>query len=325
MFMFLSVIVPVYKVEKYLSQCVESVLSQTFSDFEVILVDDGSPDRSGEICDAFASKDPRVSALHKPNGGQADARNFGLKKAIGDYVFFLDSDDYLSSSEFFSDAYHALSCGADAVLFKYRKYFENTGRMGEVLFSFSSAMDAADEDEKLFRIVSSDALYSAGWMKILRRTILTGNGIEFDRTLSCEDMDWYFYVLEHLRSTVLLDVPYIIYRQRSDSVSHSAGLKNLRDYLLTLEKWSDRIRDTEMNELRRKALNGALAKLYSNLLVFYCRVPDDAKKAEKMRVKKLSFLLNYALSRRPLLMKKVYRVGGFGAVCAAIRILDKGH
>ena len=93
--MFFSVIVPVYKVEKYLRTCIESVLNQTFSDFELILVDDGSPDACPEICDSYQKKDNRVKVIHKQNGGLASARRSGIQVATGDYVFNLDSDDLI--------------------------------------------------------------------------------------------------------------------------------------------------------------------------------------------------------------------------------------
>lgn len=90
----ISFIVPVYKVEKYLNQCVDSLLCQTFKDFEVILVDDGSPDGSPAICDSYAEKDERVRVLHKENGGLSDARNVGIMMAKGEYIIFVDSDDF---------------------------------------------------------------------------------------------------------------------------------------------------------------------------------------------------------------------------------------
>ena len=90
-----SIIIPVYKVENYLSRCIGSVLAQEYSDFEVILVDDGSPDRSGEICNAYAQKDRRISVIHKQNGGLSSARNAGIDAATGEYLFFLDSDDVI--------------------------------------------------------------------------------------------------------------------------------------------------------------------------------------------------------------------------------------
>ena len=91
----ISVIVPVYNVENYLPRCVDSILSQSFTDFELILVDDGSPDNSGKICDEYAEKDNRVRVFHKPNGGVSSARNLGLDNALGEFVTFIDSDDYV--------------------------------------------------------------------------------------------------------------------------------------------------------------------------------------------------------------------------------------
>ncbi|MBA1325633.1 glycosyltransferase [Enterococcus faecium] len=91
----MSIIVPVYKVEKYLRKCVDSILAQTFTDFEVILVDDGSPDNSGKICDEYAEKDNRVRVIHKENGGLSSARNAGIDVARGKYLGFVDSDDYI--------------------------------------------------------------------------------------------------------------------------------------------------------------------------------------------------------------------------------------
>ena len=92
-----SVIVPVYKVETYLPRCIESILNQTVTDFELILIDDGSPDCSGEICDAYAAKDSRIRVIHQKNGGVSKARNAGLDIAQGEYIVFVDSDDWVDA------------------------------------------------------------------------------------------------------------------------------------------------------------------------------------------------------------------------------------
>ena len=89
----ISVIVPVYRVEKYLRHCVDSILAQTYSDFELLLIDDGSPDKCPQICDEYAGRDPRIRVIHKPNGGLISARNVGIRAARGDYVCILDGDD----------------------------------------------------------------------------------------------------------------------------------------------------------------------------------------------------------------------------------------
>lgn len=118
--MFFSVIVPVYNVEEYLPACIESVLSQTFSDFELILVDDGSPDRCGEICESFKERDNRIKVVHKPNGGLASARKAGIQIAKGDYVFNLDSDD-LIENDTLEYAYNKITdTNCEILTFSYR-------------------------------------------------------------------------------------------------------------------------------------------------------------------------------------------------------------
>lgn len=111
----LSVIVPVYKAENFLGRCVDSILGQTFSDLELILVDDGSPDRSGGICDSYAARDSRVRCIHKENGGVSSARNAGLDMAAGEYITFVDSDDYIDAGMYDQMMEKAVG-GADVVL-----------------------------------------------------------------------------------------------------------------------------------------------------------------------------------------------------------------
>ena len=107
----ISVIVPIYNTEKYLKRCFDSILSSTYENLEVILVDDGSPDNSGKICDEYAARDSRIRVIHKKNGGLSSARNAGLDIATGDYVTFVDSDDYIAS-----DIYEKLvACMIDGV------------------------------------------------------------------------------------------------------------------------------------------------------------------------------------------------------------------
>ena len=118
--MFFSVIVPVYNVEEYLPACVESVLNQTFSDFELILVDDGSPDRCGEICDIYKKKDSRIKVIHKQNGGLSSARKAGIQVAEGDYVFNLDSDDLIENDTLEYAYNKIIATNCEIVAFSYR-------------------------------------------------------------------------------------------------------------------------------------------------------------------------------------------------------------
>ena len=120
-----TIIIPIYKVEKYLSRCIESVLEQTYKNLQIILVDDGSPDNCGKICDEYAKKDNRIQVIHKENGGLSDARNKGLEIAKGKYIYLLDSDDYLEINTI--QYLHSLAeeYQADIIVGKERLVFEN--------------------------------------------------------------------------------------------------------------------------------------------------------------------------------------------------------
>ena len=120
-----SIIVPVYQVENYIRQCIDSILAQTFTDFELILVDDGSKDQSGQICDAYAGMDERVKVIHKKNGGLSDARNRGMDQAVGNYFMFVDSDDYIAPTMVECLYKRILNENADIAVCNYRYFFEN--------------------------------------------------------------------------------------------------------------------------------------------------------------------------------------------------------
>ena len=129
--MFFSVIVPIYNIEKYIKRCIDSVLSQTFDDFELILVDDGSPDNCPKICDEYAEKDHRIKVVHKENGGLVSARQAGISIAKGDYVFNLDGDDAITSDALMSAYNIILDTKADMVSFSYRVYTND--KLGDVV------------------------------------------------------------------------------------------------------------------------------------------------------------------------------------------------
>ncbi len=117
----ISIIVPVYKVEKYIHQCIDSILKQTFTDIELILVDDGSPDSCGKICDEYAVKDRRVKVIHKENGGLSDARNTGVKCAKGEYISFVDSDDWIAPNALEEALWQMLKNEVDMLKFGFIK------------------------------------------------------------------------------------------------------------------------------------------------------------------------------------------------------------
>ncbi len=322
--MFFSIILPVYNVEKYLKECVNSILSQTFKDYEIILVDDGAKDNSPAICDEFAAADERVKVIHKPNGGQSTARNAGLEKATGEYVIYLDSDDFITDNTFLEDIYNkAKETDGDIVLYKYAKYIDETKVLEKCTFTLDFAENISDSDELLLTLVKKDAYYGMAWVKAFRRSMAVDNGVVFDTNLICEDMDWYFNLVLCAEKISAVDKSYIAYRQRAGSVTSTLKLKNLTDYIFTMEKWAEKIQSADINETKKKALMGALAKYYSNMFITYIRVKDPEKKKHIKRIKDISYILDYSMSDRPLKMRKIYKIAGFAGVTGMLKILDK--
>ena len=150
-----SVVIPVYNVEKYLAECVDSVLRQTYTDYEIILVDDGATDSSGQMCDDYAGKDVRIRVIHQPNGGLSAARNTGLKAARGEYVYFLDSDDYIETCALEHLVAVADQEQADVVFFD-----------GYVFF------DECEEDNSVSRYVRKDAYATENGREMLRKLLM---------------------------------------------------------------------------------------------------------------------------------------------------------
>lgn len=317
-----SIILPIYNVEKYLKECVDSILKQTFRDYEIILVDDGSTDGSPELCDKLAETYDFIRVIHKANGGAADSRNVGLKSAIGDYIIFIDSDDFILSEHFLEDVNNSFSENVDMVLYKYSKFFDDTKNLAECNFSYESAKLKENYADKIYELVKADAFFGMAWIRAIRKDILLDNQIFFETGLTGEDMDWNYELMLNVSNIELLDNIYIAYRQRSGSVTASYKIKNLEDFIHIVEVWSEKLRFIENNTLK-KALLGSLAKNYSNLLIVYSRLTDINKKEYKQRIKKLDWLLKYGMSKRPQMIAKIYRIFGFNLTVSALKILDK--
>ena len=318
-----SIILPVYNVEKYLLECVNSILNQTNKDYEIILVDDGSKDESSALCDVLADKYDCVKVIHKSNGGSSDARNVGTKIARGEYIVYIDSDDFLLRNDFLEKVDEKIQTGADLIFYKYQKYFDASNILEDCRYSYSTAIAENSYVSKITALVKADAFYGMAWIKAIKRELISKNGIQFDVGLSGEDMDWNYYIIFNAHSIEFIDESFIAYRQREGSVTTTQKIKNLTDFIFILEKWSEKVASETTDEQLKLALLGSLAKYYSNLLVEYSRLADPKKKAYKAKMKGLSWLLRYSMSRRPEMIAKIYKIVGFDLTILALKIADR--
>ena len=173
----ISVIIPVYKVELYLKQCVESILIQTYSNIEIILVDDGSPDKCGQIIDEYKEKDSRIISLHKKNGGLSDARNVGLNGAVGQYVVFVDSDDYWLNENCLKSLVDEINRtpNIDFICFNSYSFVNGTIKNDWIAYS-DNILNAQDNNSLINSLIKSGTVPMAAWSKIIRRSFLLEKG-----------------------------------------------------------------------------------------------------------------------------------------------------
>lgn len=205
----ISVIVPVYKVEQYLDQCVESIVNQTYRNLEIILIDDGSPDRCPEMCNAWSAKDSRIRVIHQNNSGQATARNVGLRVAKGSLVGFVDSDDWIAADMYEFLYSNLLQAKVDFSACQAMMSFpdERHNKPGSPIHERIKGESALS-----FKLVNSGRMGVVVWDKLYKKELF--DGLSFPRTSQADDMYVLYQILDRAESFILDSVPKYYYRQR---------------------------------------------------------------------------------------------------------------
>ena len=305
-----SVIIPIYNVEKYLRVCVDSVLEQTYRDLKIILVDDGSTDSCGRICEEFAGKDSRIQVIHKENGGLSDARNAGLALADGAFILYLDSDDYLVT-----DAVEKLmkiqeKSGADIVFGNFfytypdHEYAASAWHQSDMVLDNRQAMEALVDGR----------LETFAWGKLIRSEIAHRH--LFPKGKVFEDHFWTHFVFADAEKVAVTPQPLVHYRQRDNSISYTFDLKRLD----MLEGWVNRKEFLEQQypDLLENCYR-RYAELYAGLAwLVLTRMKGSRRKGfEKLRSFNAAFhLQNYAQGTTKKLICALDRGGLVYAVYA---------
>jgi glycosyltransferase involved in cell wall biosynthesis len=222
----ISVIVPIYNVEAYLPRCIDSILSQTYRNIEVILVDDGSPDNSGKICDRYAGEDDRIKVIHRENGGLSAARNSGIDCATGEYLAFVDSDDYVK--EDFIEFLYELMCKADADI-------SACGAL--TVFSDGSTENPStdtgthimDSREALERMCYNDSFYVTTWDKLYKRSLF--DTVRFPEGKLFEDTGTTYLLVDRADTIITCGEPKYYYFRTPNSITTSQFTEKKLDYV----------------------------------------------------------------------------------------------
>ena len=221
-----SVIVPVYKVEEYLEKCVQSILAQTERDFELILVDDGSPDRCGALCDSLAQTDSRIRVIHQENQGLGGARNTGIREARGDWLLLVDSDDWIEPKILEKAMEAGLREEADLVMFAFRTVDEQGRELGVFREDMPKERGITLQEHK-------EALLTApcAWNKLYRRGFFQGTGLAYPPRVWYEDLRTSPKLMAKAGRMVFLDEVGYNYLQRQGSIMKSANLERNQEIL----------------------------------------------------------------------------------------------
>ncbi len=368
----LSIIIPVYNISAYLEECVQSVLRQTFTDYEVILVDDGSTDGSSELCDEIAQQEnkeqrtknkERIRVIHKENGGLSDARNAGLRAAQGEYIHFLDGDDYYTTDrdlEILVDALYTLG-RPDILLFCRRDVYEYKSAMPKKKAANAETKDGEaisqptgeerqanckpatqenyvvrvhDENPydieyinncesvtEIFRhLLMKQRFNMSACFQLLRREMLIENEVFFTKGLRNEDIDWSLALWQKVQSVKAINCPAYTYRHRSDSITTTYQWRDIESYEYMFNKWvpileqrtKNKEQRTEKEDLAQLQLS-YLAFIYPTLVYAYYFLPKEDRERTKEAMRKMSNILQYSTTKKPLRIKRCMQLLGFDA------------
>ena len=279
----ISVIVPIYNIAPYLRQCVDSIINQTYVDLEILLIDDGSSDQCSEICDEYAAKDNRVRAFHTENNGLSAARNLGLQKATGEYIGFIDSDDWIEP-----DMYEMLLreiektntdisvCGYDVISDRKTAEWRPQGKV----YGIHEALSA----------LLSEEINNNVWNKLFRRKVVQNvadEGSVFPEGKNYEDITVMHRIVAEARSVDAVEKPLYHYRMRPDSISQTYTARNLLDYADAYLTRYEFYREMRLSTEQPEEVAMIAAKGISKVWRWWYGCPDEEKKIYRDRVEAL--------------------------------------
>lgn len=315
---FFSFIIPVYNVERFLPECIESILNQSFTDYEILLIDDGSTDNSLEICRYYEKKDERIKALTKPNAGLSHTRNVGLNIATGEYIFFLDSDDHLEKQGTCLGEVHVhlLESSADIFMFDLIRFSVSS----EVTPNYRShdiiARDRTFFINNIAEIFTKKLYLTSACNKIVKRSLIEKGKLRFPEGILSEDFYWCGELLKHSLLMEYSNMEIYFYRQnRENSIMSVISKKHIIDIYKQLEFFSDEFKLTT-----NKYLRYYLSLNYLFCLRYMC-VDDKFSKSEiESLMYPMVFYLYSNANFKIVFLRVLVRVLGFKAVVSILKM-----
>jgi len=313
---FISVVINGYNTRDYIKQCVESVIEQDFDNYEVLIIDDGSTDDSPEIGEQLAATYPIVKAFTKENGGLADARNYGVEKARGEYILFIDGDDYIEKNSINKIWQKCIEQNKpDIVFLQAVRLYENKNEK-----RYDSDMDYCElskNRESALKYISERNMYPASaWRKMIKRQFLIDNNISFKKGQSPEDYEWSIQTFLKAKSFGCCNSKYYFYRQkRKGSISNTANKSSVETLLGIVEHWVKMAESGEYSKEISLCIKRFAAYVYRTVLWYVKPYYNDFYEV----VQKYSCLLDYKESNDVKLIRLATKLLG---VDKTVNLLD---
>lgn len=301
-----SIIVPVYNIENYIDKCIESILGQTYNDYEILIIDDGSTDNSLEKCSELSKKCTKIKVIHQKNGGLSNARNTGIKIAQGEYLMFLDGDDFLKDKECLKNISIRLdqTDHPDVLQYKMIYYYEQNNNFIELKEIDNIVCNKNSKVEFLNTMISNGTFSVSACDKIVKRELVINNNLLFNEEITSEDIDWSLKLYLHVDTIVTLSMPIYVYRQsRMGSITYNPNKKSINSIKYIIEFWTKfNYQDIKIKEIY---LN-YLAYQYTILLTIINKKNCD--KNLKKEIYSYKYLLQYDRNYKVKLCNRIYKI-----------------
>lgn len=326
-----SVIIPVYNTEMYLKECLDSIIRQSYENLEIIIVNDGSSDNSPIICNEYAKNDTRIILVNKLNGGASDARNCGLSVSSGEYILFVDSDDYWSDNsavENLIDIVYKYQ-KVDVVLFRRNVFYH----LNNKIVSFSQfdidQINGKNKTDVLSYLMKSSYYSVSACEKLIRREVLIENKILFEKGRTAEDIDWCFNLMLCVNHIYAINHIFYQNRIRSGSVTSNGGLKNTMDLLYMIKKWSVLLYEIDIDKNQQALFLGYCSYLYAILMGHLYNYDRSIRKKLLKDMLPLKYLIEYDINNKTHQVLKIYKLCGFKMTCRILHfylfLRNKGY
>lgn len=234
-----SIIIPIYNIEGYIQKCVKSILSQTFQDYEIILVNDGSTDNSGMICDEISKQNNKIKVIHQKNGGLSSARNTGIRNSQGKFLMFIDGDDFLNNENCLKKLNESInrSRESDIIQYKMKYYYEQNNKYVS-LKDLPNLPDTQSKNEKISTLIKEGCLSVSACDKIVKRKVIEENQLFFEEGLLSEDIKWSLKLYHVINNIFIINEEIYVYRQqRANSITTKTNQKSIESLLKIIQYW----------------------------------------------------------------------------------------